>query len=52
MRAFALILQLALTPSALAADEKTVIATGDWSEATNGIRGRLIVAQGRTLGDG
>ena len=51
MRALALILLLAVAPSSSAGDEKTVLATGDWSKATNGLRGRLILAQGGTLGD-
>ena len=51
MRVLALVLLLTVTPSSFA-DEKAVLATGDWSKATNGIRGRLILAQGRTLGDG
>src|SRR4051812_39517601 len=30
----------------------TMLAVGDWSEPVDGLRGRLIVAQGKTLGDG
>jgi hypothetical protein len=30
----------------------TLVAVGDWSEPADGIRGRLVVTQGRTLGDG
>ena len=37
---------------AAAADEKTIVATGTWSEPVNGLRGRLVLARGRTLGDG
>jgi hypothetical protein len=38
-------------PSATAA-EKTPVAVGDWSESADGLRGRLLVDQGPTLGDG
>jgi hypothetical protein len=50
MRALVLVLVIAVVPAA--GDEKTPVATGDWSEAVNGLRGRLVLAQGRTLGDG
>jgi hypothetical protein len=43
---------LALLLTAAPADEKTTVATGDWSEPADGIRGRLVLAQGRALGDG
>jgi hypothetical protein len=46
------VLSLALLLVAAPADEKTVVATGEWSEPTNGLRGRLVLARGRTLGDG
>ena len=36
----------------IAADNKTILATGLWSETVDGVRGRLILAQGRVLGDG
>src|SRR5207237_9840364 len=52
MRTAALLVALASCSASLAADEKTVLATGDWSEPVNGLRGRLILAQGRTLGHG
>ena len=52
MRALALIPLLAVTAPSPAGDEKTALATGDWSKTTDGIRGRLILAQGGTLGDG
>ncbi len=52
MRTLPVTLLLVVTQFAPAADEKTVIATGDWSETVDGVRGRLILAQGRTLGDG
>lgn len=52
MRPLSLALLLTTAPLAPAADEKTTIATGGWSEAVNGLRGRLVLAQGRTLGDG
>lgn len=38
--------------AAPAAGEKTTVATGEWSEPVNGLRGRLVLARGRTLGDG
>jgi hypothetical protein len=34
------------------AAEKTPVAVGAWSEPTDGLRGRLLVYQGRALGDG
>ena len=52
MRMLSLVLLLAAAQPSPGADEKTVVATGGWSEAVNGLRGRLILAQGRTLGDG
>lgn len=52
MRTLATLLMLTTCQAALAADEKSTAATGDWSEAVKGLRGRLILAQGRTLGDG
>jgi hypothetical protein len=52
MRALSFALLLTAAPLAPAADEKTTLATGDWGEAVNGLRGRLVLAQGRTLGDG
>ena len=52
MRTLALFVTLASSQLSLAADEKTIVATGDWSEPVNGLRGRLILAQGRVLGDG
>src|SRR5437763_16386541 len=51
MRTLATLLTLAACQMAHA-DEKKPIATGGWSEPVNGLRGRLILAQGRTLGDG
>jgi hypothetical protein len=51
MRALALVVLLATGPAAAAAEKHTV-AVGDWSEPVDGLRGRLVVAQGRTLGDG
>ena len=38
---------------ALAAErvDKTLVAEGDWSEAVNGLRGRMLFYQGRLLGD-
>jgi hypothetical protein len=51
MKALALVPVLASAPAAVASDEKTVLATGDWSEAVNGVRGRLIVARGRAKGE-
>jgi hypothetical protein len=47
----ALLVMLTTCHTALA-DEKTVLATGGWSEAVSGLRGRLILARGRALGDG
>ena len=52
MRTLSLAVLLVTAQPSLAGDEKTTIATGDWSEVVNGVRGRLILAQGRTLGDG
>jgi hypothetical protein len=52
MRTASLLIALASCQVLVAADEKTVLTTGDWSEPVNGVRGRLIIAQGRTLGDG
>src|SRR3954451_21322810 len=51
MRALALVVLFAAGPVATAA-EKTPVAVGDWSEPADGLRGRLLVYQGRTLGDG
>jgi hypothetical protein len=51
MRALVLAVVCAAGPSATAA-EKTPVAVGDWSEPADGLRGRLLVYQGRTLGDG
>jgi hypothetical protein len=51
MRTLAVVLLLVAAPC-LPAAEKTVLATGDWSEVMNGLRGRIVLAQGRTLGDG
>ena len=52
MRTLATLLMIAASQASFAADEKTTIATGDWSETVKGLRGRLVLAQGRTLGDG
>jgi hypothetical protein len=52
LRTAALLVALAAGQVSGAADEKTVIGTGDWSEVVDGLRGRLVLAQGRTLGDG
>ena len=47
----ALAVALALFPiAANPREDKTVLATGDWSEPLNGLRGRLVIAQGRALG--
>lgn len=51
MRALALVMLLAAGPTAPAA-EKTPVVAGDWSEPVGGLRGRLLVYQGRALGDG
>src|SRR4029450_4838937 len=51
MRALALVVLIAAGPTAAAA-EKSPVAVGDWSEPADGLRGRLLVSQGRTLGDG
>src|SRR5215210_9565053 len=51
MRALALVALLAACQTTTAA-EKTPVAVGDWSQPVDGLRGRLLVYQGRTLGDG
>jgi hypothetical protein len=51
MRVLALVMLFAAGQAAPAA-EKTPVAVGDWSEPVDGLRGRLLVSQGRTLGDG
>ena len=51
MRALSLTLLFVASPLAQAADEKTTLAVGDWSEPANGVRGRLVLARWRTLGD-
>ncbi len=50
MRALALVLVLASARVAVAADEKTAVATGEWSEVVDGLRGRLILARGEPRG--
>jgi hypothetical protein len=51
MRALALVVLIA-TGQATTAAEKTPVAMGDWSTPADGLRARLLVYQGRTLGDG
>jgi hypothetical protein len=51
MRTLSLAVLLVAAHTSFAGDEKTTIFMGDWSEVVNGVRGRLILAQGRTLGD-
>jgi hypothetical protein len=50
VRSLALLLTMAASQAS--ADEKTILATGEWSEPVAGLRGRLTLAQGRTLADG
>src|SRR3954451_422709 len=52
MNALALVLALLSSQTALAAAEKKPVAVGDWSEPVQGLRGRLLISQGRVLGDG
>src|SRR3954454_2054483 len=52
MRALALIVACVSSQVALAAAEKKPVGVGDWSEPVDGLRGRLMISQGRVLGDG
>ncbi|HEX4607057.1 MAG TPA: hypothetical protein VH092_02540 [Urbifossiella sp.] len=52
MRTLALLLTAVSFHAVAVADDKTPVATGAWSEPVKGLRGRLVVAQGRTLRDG
>ena len=52
MRALVLVALVVAGQAATAADEKTPVALGDWYAPAGGLRGRLLVYQGRTLGDG
>ena len=50
MRALVTTLSLAAVAAAPPGDGKAVVGTGEGSEPANGLRGRLVVARGRTLG--
>jgi hypothetical protein len=52
MKLLVLAAALVVSPSPAPSDEKTTIATGGWSGPVDGLRGRLILAQGRAPGDG
>jgi hypothetical protein len=52
VRPLALLLAVVSVPVAAVADDKITVATGAWSESVDGLRGRLVLAQGRTLGAG